>query len=89
MSDIDTIDAFYNAEEVSYNMDIGRGILSIKELEEAIDYLQEHGERHGIDHDLQANIIEILSDEVKGILNDVLYTYHLAKTGGQEDQGAE
>jgi len=89
MSDIDTVDAFYNAEEISYNMDIGRGILSIKELEEAIGYLQEHGARHGIDHDLQANIIEILNDEVKGILNDVLYTYHLAKTGGQEDQGTE
>jgi hypothetical protein len=85
----DNPDVFQDAQEFSYNMEIGRGILAIKELDTAVKYVTEYGDRFGWDVDIRDDIIQLLVDEQKGIANDILYAYHLTKTDGEEDPQTE
>ena len=77
-------DVFNDVEEYNYNMEVGRGILALKSLREAVVFITEYGGSHGFDHEIRDGIIELLLDEQQAVASEIIETWHHIKIGKQD-----
>lgn len=70
--------------ESNLGHDVAHGILMLKNIKEAIKFVEEHGHSFGWDNDLCDDMVSFLIEEQEAVKTDILENYHTATTAGDE-----
>lgn len=84
-ADLTDMDDFSDAEEVNLTMDMCHGILALKQLNEAMEYVTENGYKHDWDIDTRDDMISMILDEIEATSSVVTEAYHYNKVGFSDD----